>query len=364
MQRFERLIEVDAPVERVFDLFGDFEGFPRWMRRVREVRRTGPHHTHWVCETALGDVEWEAETTHFEPDRRIVWRSVRGDVDADGEAVFSETPAGTTLVRMVVGYDTPSGRTGPAVARFFGWHPARQLEEDLEQFSRVAARQGERARRSRAGGVRDGERRAGQTRADERGFAREGRRARPRDDDARHDDYGRRDDVREERFSRRDERDDVERRRRFEEALREARRSQLEGEREYARRRALDEERYGRGEGRYRGDEEARRTRREEWEDERPAARGRRRGGDAMDERYGGRGDEARYRTNDEDGGAAREDRPRYAMTPRERERAAGRRYPEPSRGESHGGGLRRGVDRLLDDDPPSRRFGRGRRDE
>src|SRR5918997_2862386 len=110
MRRVERIVEIEAPVERVFDLFSDFEGFPRWMRGVREVRRVGRRVTHWVGRTAVEglDAEWDAEVTHFEPDRRIVWRSLRGDVRTDGEAVFAETPDGTTLLRVVTGYATPA----------------------------------------------------------------------------------------------------------------------------------------------------------------------------------------------------------------------------------------------------------------
>src|ERR671916_597477 len=80
MRRYERFVEIDAPVERVFDIFADFE------------------------------------------------------------AVFSETPGGTTLLRVVRGYDTPGGRTGRAVARFFGRHPEEQLEEDLARLRRLAER--------------------------------------------------------------------------------------------------------------------------------------------------------------------------------------------------------------------------------
>ncbi|HEX8686096.1 MAG TPA: SRPBCC family protein [Pyrinomonadaceae bacterium] len=142
MRRYERFVEIDAPLGRVFDLFADFEAAPLWAGGVLEVRRTGRRTFRWVAATALDlDVEWEAEVVVFAPDRRVVWRSVRGDVRADCEAVFSVTPVGTTLVRVVRGYETPGGRaTGRAVARFFGRHPEEQLEEDLARLKRLAER--------------------------------------------------------------------------------------------------------------------------------------------------------------------------------------------------------------------------------
>ncbi|HEX8708089.1 MAG TPA: SRPBCC family protein, partial [Pyrinomonadaceae bacterium] len=96
MQRTERFIEINAPVERVFDLFSDFESFPRWMKNIREVRRTGRRYTRWAADAPLGSsVEWEAQITAFEPDRRIAWQSVRGDINTDGEVVFQESRRGT-----------------------------------------------------------------------------------------------------------------------------------------------------------------------------------------------------------------------------------------------------------------------------
>lgn len=149
MERVERFVEIDAPVEEVFDRLSDFESFPRWMRNIREVRRVGRRVTRWVSETAVPDVyaEWEAELTVYEPDHRLVWRSVRGDIHADGEAVISETPEGTALLHLVLGFGTPLGRSGAQAARFFGVQPGRQLEEDLERFRRLAEREG-RGRRS------------------------------------------------------------------------------------------------------------------------------------------------------------------------------------------------------------------------
>ncbi len=160
MQRVEGFVEIDAPVELVFDRFSDFEDFPRWMRNICEVRRTGRTTAHWVSETAMPDVfaEWDAVVTHYEPDRRIAWRSVRGDIHADGEAVFTSTREGTTIVRVVLGFDTPLGRSGAQASRFFGVRLDKQLDKDIDQFRRLVERDW---------GARKRQRRT----ASERGFA-------------------------------------------------------------------------------------------------------------------------------------------------------------------------------------------------
>jgi uncharacterized protein YndB with AHSA1/START domain len=137
MRYSERSIEIEAPVERVFDLFSDFENFPRWMQNLAEVRRIGQQHTHWVVDLPYGgSAEWEAMLTAFEPDHRVAWRSVRGDVRTEFEAIFEQTRIGSTLLRVLLGFD-PDLSTEEVLRGAFGDHPGRQLEEDLERFAYV-----------------------------------------------------------------------------------------------------------------------------------------------------------------------------------------------------------------------------------
>jgi len=138
MQRTEKVIEIDAPVERVFDLFSDFENFPRWMSNIKDVHYTGRRFSRWTARAPLGtSVEWEAETTIFEPDRRIAWRTVRGDVNTNGEVIFESTRRGTTLLRVILGYEVPAGRLGALIASLFGKNPEQELEEDLQHFAGI-----------------------------------------------------------------------------------------------------------------------------------------------------------------------------------------------------------------------------------
>jgi uncharacterized protein YndB with AHSA1/START domain len=150
MERIEKDIEIDAPIERVFELFSDFENFPRWMRHIRDVHYSGRRYTRWTADAPLGtSVEWEAETVAFDPPRLIAWRSVRGDVDTEGKVTFRETRHGTTLMRVRLGYRPPAGHLGALVASLFGSDPEQQLGEDLENFAQVAERSGRRESRRR-----------------------------------------------------------------------------------------------------------------------------------------------------------------------------------------------------------------------
>lgn len=315
MQFKERFIEIDAPVERVFDLFSNFENFPRWMRNIKDVHYSGRHFTRWTAAAPLGTtVEWEAETIVFQPDRKISWRSVRGDIDTEGEVLFEETRRGTTRLHVVLGYAPPAGRMGEIVADLFGVDPGEQLEDDLERFAAVAE-----GRRSIAPYRDDRRLRGSSNRSD--ADSRERHRARLEAErhgrertDARYSD---RDAGYEREAPTRDRRDT------FDRELSAARRSQIanrlsrsvESGNEH-RQRYLERDAELRAEA-----ERDRRERRERNSD--------RRRGDASDDRH------PRYR---------------FAMTPREREheiRDLDRTYPKRA--------FSRGVDKLLDDPPSSR---------
>ncbi|MBA3765456.1 MAG: SRPBCC family protein [Acidobacteria bacterium] len=352
MQRTEKIIEIYAPVTRVFDLFSDFESFPRWMSHIKEVRHTGRRYTRWTAEAPLGSsVEWEAETIAFEPDQRIAWRSVRGDVETEGEVVFQETARATTMLRVRLGYDPPAGRLGTLVARLFGTNPEEQLEEDLERFAEVAEGPRRGSRHTEVAPRRNFD--------DEERYRLGGRRdAAPRaygydDDRALHPDFDRIEARRGRDWPERDNRDyepggghvdrslprEPARRDRFDRELREALRSQQESMRRY------DEERhrYKRNASEEADEQETRRS--------------------PLDERRGPADERRLYEGRMRERGATQrveDDRhhappSRHAMTPREREmEEARRRFDFDYRKKA----FSRGVDKLMDDDDaPSSRW-------
>ena len=151
MERAEKTIEINAPVKVVFDLYSDFEKFPEWMKHIKEVRHTGENYTKWTADAPLGiNVEWEAETTAFEPNRKIGWRTVRGDVKMEGEVTFEETKRKTTRMHVNLGYEPPAGHLGALVAKLFGNDPEKEIDEELKRFASLAQSRAKKRKRKAA----------------------------------------------------------------------------------------------------------------------------------------------------------------------------------------------------------------------
>jgi uncharacterized membrane protein len=75
-------------------------------------------------------VEWDAEITRMEPNKRIAWRSTDdGEVRTSGQVTFNSLPDAQTEVTVVLQYATSVLRD--AAAR--GW-TRQALEEDLRSF--------------------------------------------------------------------------------------------------------------------------------------------------------------------------------------------------------------------------------------
>jgi uncharacterized membrane protein len=128
-------IIVGAPVATVFAAWADFENFPRFMKHVKSITRIGENTTLWKAEGPLGkDVEWQAITTRFEPNKRIAWKSTEDSpVRTSGQVTFNELPGHQTEVTVTLQYVAPGGAAGETAARLLS-DPEEMLEEDLRLF--------------------------------------------------------------------------------------------------------------------------------------------------------------------------------------------------------------------------------------
>jgi len=133
----QKTITVDAPVERVFSFWSNYENFPRFMAHVREVKSiAGTRHSHWVVAGPAGvPITWDTELTQFVPNELIAWESVPGSlVSHSGWVRFEPNPDGGTRLDIRLSYTPPGGALGHAVATLFGSDPKSALDDDLMRF--------------------------------------------------------------------------------------------------------------------------------------------------------------------------------------------------------------------------------------
>ena len=69
MSTIEQSIEVEAPLDRAYNQWTQFEEFPQFMDGVEEVRQLDDTHLHWVAEFGGTRHEWDAEITEQKPGR-------------------------------------------------------------------------------------------------------------------------------------------------------------------------------------------------------------------------------------------------------------------------------------------------------
>lgn len=129
----QKTIRVAAPVERVWDLWNNFEQFPRFMSHIREVRKIDQDRSHWVAKGPAGiPVEWDAVVTERIPGEAIAWKSVEGStVRTAGRVRFRPAPDGATEIDVQLSYQPPAGALGHAVAALFGSDPKRAMDDDM-----------------------------------------------------------------------------------------------------------------------------------------------------------------------------------------------------------------------------------------
>jgi uncharacterized membrane protein len=140
-QRVQESIEVQAPLQDVYNYWSNFENFPRFMENIEEVRMTGQDTSHWKVKGPLGvSVEFDAKTTEMNPERGVGWNAVDGQVMTSGEVTFQEVQPDRTRVELTMNYaDPPGGKVGEAVANILS-DPEKSTRQDLENFAGIVER--------------------------------------------------------------------------------------------------------------------------------------------------------------------------------------------------------------------------------
>ena len=130
MQTIERSIEVQAPLNEVYNQWTQFEEFPKFMSGVEEVRQISENRLFWRAKFWGQREQWEAEIYEQIPDQRIAWKSVIGAPNA-GVVEFEALVPDRTRVVLSMSYQ-PLGMA-EQIADALGVI-SRRIEGDLRKF--------------------------------------------------------------------------------------------------------------------------------------------------------------------------------------------------------------------------------------
>jgi uncharacterized membrane protein len=135
----EKTLLVGAPAERVWEIWSDFEGFPRFMAHLREVRKIEEGRSRWVAVGPAGvPAEWEAIVTDWVPGQFIGWRSVENSpIETSGQVRLISITDRETQIDVQLAYTPPAGAPGHALAALLGEDPKRAMGEDLLRLQRL-----------------------------------------------------------------------------------------------------------------------------------------------------------------------------------------------------------------------------------
>lgn len=90
-------VDVEVPIDVVYNQWTQFESFPQFMDGVDEIKQLDDTHTHW--KTSVGGIkrEFDATITEQHPEERVAWTTQEGTTHA-GVVTFHRLGPGTTRV--------------------------------------------------------------------------------------------------------------------------------------------------------------------------------------------------------------------------------------------------------------------------
>ena len=137
----EKSIRIDASPSEVYELWSNYENFPRFMSHVLEVRDIGRRRSHWVVQGPAGtQFEFNSVLTEQSKGRRLAWRSEPDAEIANSGSVTFEPYRGGTLVTVRLSYTPPAGIVGHGLASLLGSDPKRQMDDDLARMKHFIER--------------------------------------------------------------------------------------------------------------------------------------------------------------------------------------------------------------------------------
>lgn len=126
----EKSLEIDAPIDQVYEQWADFNAYPRFMPHVQEVQPVDGPHWRWQAESEGQSDTWDVEITGQEPGRSISWRTRSPAFNSTSSVQLTPLDDGArTKVLFTSHYPQGVGPSGTAM------QIAAEMEKGLAQFA-------------------------------------------------------------------------------------------------------------------------------------------------------------------------------------------------------------------------------------
>jgi uncharacterized membrane protein len=154
MPKIQDSIEVQVPVRQAYNQWTQFEEFPKFMEGIQSVQQLDDTHVQWVAEIRGESRQWTTEITEQQPDEKVAWKTIDGEVKNDGVVSFEQIAGGQTRVNVEM--DVEGDSSAENVAGELLGVVKRQVHGDLERFKQLIENRDEETGAWR-GEVQDGE---------------------------------------------------------------------------------------------------------------------------------------------------------------------------------------------------------------
>ena len=135
METIKESIEVNVPVSTAYNQWTQFEEFPKFMEGIQSVQQLDDTHVQWVAEIRGKSRQWTTEITEQQPDKKVAWKTIDGEVKNDGAVSFEQIAGGQTRVNVQM--DVEGDSTAENVAGDLLGVVKRQVRGDLERFKQL-----------------------------------------------------------------------------------------------------------------------------------------------------------------------------------------------------------------------------------
>ena len=131
MSNVTESVDVNVPIAVAYDQWTQFESFPEFMEGVESVTQLDDTRNQWRVEVGGATREFETRITEQQPEERIAWTTVGGEVQQAGVVTFHKIDDTTTRVTIQMDWD-PQGLTEKAGAAL--GVDDRRVKGDAERF--------------------------------------------------------------------------------------------------------------------------------------------------------------------------------------------------------------------------------------